>query len=127
MKLTLCGSTRFKNRFVDANKRLTAAGHVVYSVAFHGHAEGAEPDPATKETLDLVHLRKIQESDAVVLITNHAQYIGDSTRRELRWAAILGKLEFSWVFSDHRRQLLKDRAPVPSIYFDLDEEVGHVG
>src|SRR5690606_25227163 len=45
-------------------------------------------DEHTKEVLDLVHLRKITESDVVVLITDKEGYIGDSTRRELIWACL---------------------------------------
>ena len=41
--------------------------------------------------LDLVHLRKIQESDAVVLVTDETGYYGDSTKRELIWAEMLNK------------------------------------
>lgn len=113
MKITLIGSTKFKSRFLDANERLTAASHVVYTVAFHGHADNRELTADVKETLDLVHLRKIMESDAVVLITNVNRYVGESTRRELRWAAILGKEEFNWTDDHDRATLLFHYAPVP--------------
>lgn len=90
MKICLCGSTRFKREWQAANERLTRAGHVVYSVAVMSHADGVELDADTKETLDLVHLRKVEESDAVVLVTDSSGYYGDSTRRELKWASIKG-------------------------------------
>lgn len=91
MRITLCGSTRFKDLFLEANKRLTAGGHVVYSVAFHSHAENIEPSPDLKETLDLVHLCKISNSQMVVVVTDDTGYYGDSTRRELKWARMNGQ------------------------------------
>lgn len=92
MKLCLIGSTRFKELYFQANRELTAKGHIVYTVAFVTSA--AEPTPVSdeeKEILDLVHLRKIMESDGVVLITDESNYVGDSTRRELIWAQMLEK------------------------------------
>jgi hypothetical protein len=89
MKITLCGSTRFRDQFELWNKRLTLAGFVVYSVAGFGHS-GDSFTPAEKELLDLVHLRKIAESDAIAVIDIDG-YIGDSTRREIAWAKMNGK------------------------------------
>ena len=34
--VTLCGSTRFKEQFMDAQKRLTLAGYIVISVGLFG-------------------------------------------------------------------------------------------
>lgn len=96
MKICLIGSTKFKDQFIEANEQLTAAGHVVYSVAFHSHAEGRTLGERQKETLDLVHLQKILNSDAVMLITDHTTYIGDSTRRELKWATMNNKKIYRW-------------------------------
>ena len=87
MKLCLIGSTRFKELYLKANRSLSALGHVVYSVAFiTSEAEPTQVSKGEKEILDLVHLRKIQESEAVVLVTDDSGYFGDSTRRELYWA-----------------------------------------
>lgn len=47
-----------------------------------------------KIILDLVHLRKIQESEAIVVI-NPGGYIGFSTKREIMWAIMLNKLIFA--------------------------------
>lgn len=88
-KICLCGSTRFREQFELWNRRLTLAGFVVYSVAGFGHS-GDSFTAEEKEVLDLVHLRKIAESDAVAVIDIDG-YIGDSTRREITWAKMLGK------------------------------------
>lgn len=94
MKITLCGSTRFKKEFELANERLTLAGHVVYSVAFFGHARAEPLDPWAKQRLDLVHLAKILASDHVVVVGSLdgcAPYVGESTRREIFWAEMNGR------------------------------------
>lgn len=101
MRITLCGSTRFKDLFLEANKRLTEAGHVVYSVTFFGHADRQEPAPDVKETLDLVHLIKVSQSQVVVVVTDDSGYYGDSTRRELKWARMNGQMIFFYNNEKH--------------------------
>lgn len=99
MKITLCGSTKFRDQFEDWNHRLSKMGHIVYSVSSYGHS-GDTLTPAEKETLDLVHLKKIVESDAIFLVglTDDGEdgrlYIGESTRREIAWARLLDKRVF---------------------------------
>lgn len=110
-KLCLIGSTRFIERFHELNRLLTLEGHLVYSVATvttaHNGSEN-EPPEDVKETLDLVHLLKIQESDGVVLIgaqDDGSYYLGKSTRREIRWAMMNHKdifLEKAWSYPDNR-------------------------
>jgi hypothetical protein len=94
MKITLCGSTKYRDQFENWNRRLSKAGHIVYSVSSFMHAGDPLTD-AEKETLDLVHLRKIVESDAIFVVgwDHEAQdvYVGDSTRREMAWARMWGK------------------------------------
>ena len=36
--VTLCGSTRFKDEFMEAQKRLTLEGNIVISVGLFGHS-----------------------------------------------------------------------------------------
>lgn len=99
MKLCLIGSTRFIELFHEYNRRLTLAGHIVYSVAMFGRQPGEEVTKPNnvevtdrqKRRLDLVHLKKILESEAVVIVSDETRYIGDSTRRELDWARLNGK------------------------------------
>lgn len=93
MKITLCGSTRFKAEYEDANFKLTLAGHIVYSCACMTHADGIELTDQQKEHLDLVHLKKILESDAIVVVgeIDGVPYLGASTSREVEWAKLLAK------------------------------------
>lgn len=93
MKLCLIGSTRFMDQYRDMNHKLTLAGHIVYSVAAISTSVGpnSELPEDQKMVLDLVHLRKIQESDAIVLVTDETCYYGFSTKREILWAQMLNK------------------------------------
>jgi hypothetical protein len=107
MKVTLVGSTRFHERFKEINAKLSKLGHVVYSVALAEKA-GDVITPAEKITLDLVHMKKIIESEAIVVIgyqPDGTYYIGESTRREIEWAMINGKsiyAERAFSFSKQR-------------------------
>lgn len=102
MIITLCGSTRFKEQYVNANERLTLAGHVVFTVAMFGHADAHDlaTNPTNKMHLDLVHFRKIMLSDAIVVVTDTSRYVGESTRREIAWAKMLGKEIYDYAAVD---------------------------
>ena len=96
--ITLCGSTRFKDEFMEAQKRLTLQGNIVISVGLYGHAgdqevwDGMDEGTLskTKEMLDDMHKRKIDMADAIYVI-NKGGYIGDSTRWEIEYAKRTGK------------------------------------
>lgn len=96
--ITLCGSTRFKEQFMEAQKRLTLAGNIVISVGLFGHAgdqevwDGMDEGTLskTKEMLDDMHKRKIDMADEIYVI-NVGGYIGDSTRSEIQYAEEHGK------------------------------------
>jgi hypothetical protein len=96
--MTLCGSTRFKEAFIEAQKRLTLEGNIVISVGLFGHSgdtevwEGMSEDTLTKtkEMLDDMHKRKIDMADEIYVI-NVGGYIGSSTRSEIEYALVTGK------------------------------------
>lgn len=89
--ITLCGSTRFKEQFLEAQKRLTLEGNIVISVGLFGHSGDEEVwTPGTKEILDNMHKRKIDMADAIYVI-NPGGYIGESTRSEIEYAKANGK------------------------------------
>ena len=90
MKITLCGSTKFKKDYRIANRDLTYAEHIVYSVSLFGHADKIELTEEQKKILDRVHKRKILESDAILVI-NKNNYIGESTASEIEFAIICNK------------------------------------
>ena len=96
--VTLCGSTRFKEQFMEAQKRLTLEGNIVISVGLFGHAgdqevwDGMDEGTLskTKEMLDDMHKRKIDMADEIYVI-NVGGYVGDSTRSEIQYAEAHGK------------------------------------
>ena len=89
--ITLCGSTRFKDQFLEAQKRLTLAGNIVISVGLFGHSGDDEVwTEGTKEMLDDMHKRKIDMADGIYVI-NVDGYIGQSTRSEIEYARSQGK------------------------------------
>ena len=58
--ITLCGSTKFKDAFLEQQKRLTLEGNIVISVGLFGHAGDEEVwTPGTKEILDDMHKRRL--------------------------------------------------------------------
>ena len=63
--ITLCGSTKFKEQYLEAQKRLTLEG--------------------TKAMLDDMHKRKIDMADEIFVI-NVGGYVGESTRSEIGYA-----------------------------------------
>ena len=85
----LCGSTRFKDEFVEQNRLLTMDGKIVLAPGVFGHSGDPLTD-ADKERLDKLHLWKITKADSVLVI-NPGGYIGDSTRREINFAESIGK------------------------------------
>ena len=96
--ITLCGSTRFKDQFLEAQKRLTLEGNIVISVGLFGHSGDNEvwekmdegTLTATKAMLDDMHKAKIDMSDEIFVV-NVDGYIGDSTRSEIEYAKAHGK------------------------------------
>ena len=89
--ITLCGSTRFKNEFMETQKRLTLEGNIIISVGLFGHSGDVEVwAEGTKEMLDDMHLRKIDLADEIFVI-NVGGYIGSSTKTEIEYAEKTGK------------------------------------
>lgn len=89
--ITLCGSTRFKEQFLEVRKRLTLEGNIVISVGLFGHSGDDEVwTEGTKAMLDDMHKRKIDMADAIYVI-NVGGYIGESTRSEIEYARKHGK------------------------------------
>ena len=89
--VTLCGSTRFKEQFMEVQKRLTLEGCIVISVGLFGHSGDDDVwKPGVKEMLDDMHLRKIDLADEIFVI-NVGGYAGESTKREIAYAEQTGK------------------------------------
>jgi hypothetical protein len=98
--VVLCGSTRFKDAFIEQNMLLTLQGKIVLSVGMFGSApdDPHDKDPAglikvteeQKVLLDDLHKRKIDVADSV-LVLNVGGYVGNSTASEIAYARAAGK------------------------------------
>lgn len=82
--ITLCGSTKFKDQFMEVQKKLTLEGNIVISVGCFGHAGDIFSDEQ-KLMLDDMHKRKIDMADEIFVI-NVGGYIGESTKSEIEYA-----------------------------------------
>jgi len=93
----LCGSTRFSEAFQQAQLDETLAGKIVLTIGCNmksdadlfAHMTQKERDDL-KARLDELHLRKIDMSDEVLVLSADG-YIGSSTRNEIDYALSLGK------------------------------------
>lgn len=85
----LCGSTKFREEFEQANHDESLKGHIVLTVACFGHEFGLDPRGKKKRIFDELHMRKIELADEILVV--HPDYIGLSTCDEIHYALALGK------------------------------------
>jgi len=90
MIITLIGSARFELNFIEANKELTLRGHRVFSLGCMPRDSGGKDwyTEGQKQVLDMVHLAKMSDADAILLLGDG--YVGQSTGREITWAWVNG-------------------------------------
>lgn len=86
----LCGSTKFKEAFIEANRTESINGNIVLTVAMFGHLEGLDMSGPEKAVFDELHFDKISLADEI-LVLNVKGYIGESTRKEIEFAKKIGK------------------------------------
>ncbi|WP_353651562.1 hypothetical protein ABLG96_16895 [Nakamurella sp. A5-74] len=90
----ICGSTRFVEELLEANRDLTFAGVIVVAPGVFTRPEDGETHEnltqEQKTALDALHLRKIDLADRV-LVVNPGGYVGESTSREITYARATGK------------------------------------
>ena len=89
-KVCLCGSTRFKDKFFEVAKDFTLKGYIVTMPLVYHHSGDEEITEEQKRNLDELHKAKIADADLIYII-NINNYIGNSTRSEIKWAVQLGK------------------------------------
>lgn len=98
----LCGSGRFKQAFEDAEYNETLKGNIVLTIGCNTKDIARSAELAHhKPMLDELHLRKIDLANQV-LILDVDGYIGESTRKEIEYAEMKGRLI---------RYLSKERRP----------------
>lgn len=109
----LCGSTRFYDVFSKLNLEETLAGKIVLSIASDRKTEQNIFDALNeieleqiKQKLDVLHLRKIDLADEI-LIVNVDGYVGESTTREILYAREKQKC-VRWLEPENIPELLKE-------------------
>jgi len=85
----LCGSTKFREEFEQANQDESLKRHIVLTVACFGHEFGLDPKGKKKLIFDRLHFRKIELADEILVV--NPDYIGISTCDEIHYAWALGK------------------------------------
>ena len=88
--ITLCGSIKFKDKFIKVQEKLTLEGNIVLTPNFFNNIKKEEIDEETKKMLDEMHRQKIDMSDEIYII-NFGGYIGESTKAEIEYAKTKGK------------------------------------
>ena len=90
--ITLCGSTRFYETFLEVNNKLTAKGFIVLSigVVLDETVMLDKSDLELEKMLDALHREKILMSDSIFVI-DFGGYIGKSTKGEIEFAEKHGK------------------------------------
>ncbi len=88
--ITLCGSTRFKDQFIEVERKLTIEGKIPLPPAFYGKAEGIEYSSEIEKHLWELHIDKIDISDGIYVI-DPGGYVGGSTQKEINYAKNNGK------------------------------------
>jgi hypothetical protein len=107
--VTLCGSTRFKEKWAEANLRETLAGNIVMMVgAFTHDDDELELTRHQKAMLDVLHMHKIMLSDEI-LVLNVDGYVGESTEREIEMAMSIGR-NVRWLEPDNIPDQWKNEA-----------------
>ena len=103
----LCGSTRFVDAFNRHRKGLTERGEIVLSIeVVTTQAREDDPqhvNPGLKARVDVLHKRKIDLADYVLVVSDESGYFGDSTASEIRYAAGHGKpVYFAYAAAERR-------------------------
>ncbi|MGX8795873.1 hypothetical protein ACR6HW_07245 [Fusibacter sp. JL298sf-3] len=89
--ITLCGSTRFEEDFLQVQKELTLKGNIVISVGMFRQLDDNEVwEEGTKEMLADMHRRKIDMANEIFVI-NKGGYVGSLTKSEIEYAKSVGK------------------------------------
>ncbi len=96
--VTLCGSTKFREAFAEANFNETLKGNIVHSIGCNTKTDtelfgnlSSQEWRLLKAKLEILHLHKIEISDEI-LVLNVGGYIGESTELEIEYAKSIGKV-----------------------------------
>ena len=87
--VTICGSMRYSKEMIKIAEKLELVnGYAVIQCIYNADFKKYEGIDAS--ILDKIHRQKIDISDAIYVV-NIDGYIGSSTKKEIKYAASLGK------------------------------------
>ena len=86
----LCGSARFRDKFIEVAKELTLQGYNVIVPLLFVKDDIDSLEQIERDYFNEIHLAKIANADLIYVI-NCQGYIGETTRSEINWAVSLGK------------------------------------
>lgn len=115
----LCGSTKFKDAFEEANREESLMGNIVLTVAQFSHHDALDITDEQKDIFDALHFDKIKLADEVLVLDVNG-YIGESTQKEIDYAKKINKpvkyLSTQKVFNE----------PVKRDFITMDEFVEYI-
>ena len=86
--VTLCGSTKFFTECMEINRRLTFDGWIVLMCGSWGHSYHKDLEGNSGinyENVKTLHYKKMLMSQAIVVVTDKSNYIGNSTKAEIEF------------------------------------------
>ena len=89
MIITICGSTRFKDKILEVAEGLTLDGHIVMMPTVFRH-DDSNLTTEMRIRLENQHREMINMSDAIFVV-NVDKYIGEATYSMLDWATRMKK------------------------------------
>jgi len=89
--ITLCGSTKFKNEFVNVSQKLTLQGSIVLMPHIFNHGDSLNLSMDQLAMLVELHKEVVSMADEIFVI-DVGGYVGDSTNNEIKYAINLGKI-----------------------------------
>jgi len=88
--ITLCGSTKFKNEFLQVAKDLTLQGFIVFNVYVFSHHDNINLSQEQKNDLVDIHNQMLDMSNGIFVVNKNG-YIGENTKNEIEYVEKKGK------------------------------------
>jgi hypothetical protein len=123
--VTLCGSTRFMDDFIRANKEETIAGKIVLSVGFYAHQEVAPIPQQVKEALDRLHFQKIDYSHEILVIDKSVLECPACQKRLFSWDDIEEQYDDGVLVTIESKCCHKEAVKKPYIGESTRNEIAH--
>lgn len=87
--VTICGSMRFFEQMLQVAADETVKGNIV--LAPFSVVASADQGSDLKRKLDELHFEKIRMCSQIIVVVDQNGYMGNSTRREMGYALLIGK------------------------------------